>query len=66
MFVIIQGLPYPESRNELLQILIKKQWTEDSFEKFCVVLNGSGEGKQLSNILTKKIQVFSKASDAGN
>ena len=50
---MLQALQWPISRNELLQILIKKNWDRSLFEAFCEVLRET-QNPQLNNLVTTK------------
>lgn len=51
----MKGLQWPASRNELLQILIRKKWTSSMFETFCNALRDNASS---TNCMSSSNQVL--------
>ncbi|CAD5121372.1 DgyrCDS9894 [Dimorphilus gyrociliatus] len=60
---VLQKLPWPTNRNQLLHTLIKKSWKEKEFTAFCNVLNKTEKFEKLSEMLQSKVTKIVEQSE---
>ena len=58
----MQKLQWPSSRNQLLQMLIKKQWDRKAFNDFCDVLKDTQKDEKFIETFGKKAHDFMKGT----
>lgn len=58
----LERLPWPDNRNELMQTIVKRRWTADSFRSFCRILQRT-QSTELNRLLADRLSTTDGQGD---